>query len=102
VLVVLVWMLRERRWAETLPLGLVLGGALSNILDRVTLGYVIDYCDLHFGAWRPFLISNFADWAISIGVVIILARALFMREKPPTAHGGDPDDERAERPAETP
>jgi signal peptidase II len=102
VLVVLVWLLRERKVADTLPLGLVLGGALSNILDRVTLGYVIDYADLHFGAWRPFLISNLADWAISIGVVIILARALFMREKPPTPHGGDDIDHPADRSAETP
>jgi signal peptidase II len=99
--VVLVWLLRERKLADTVPLGLVLGGALSNILDRVTLGYVIDYCDLHFGAWRPFLISNLADWAITCGVVIILARALFMREKPPTPHG-DPVDTQADRSAETP
>jgi signal peptidase II len=102
VLVVLVWLLRERRAIDTVPLGLVLGGALSNILDRVTLGYVIDYADFHLGAWRPFLISNFADWAISIGVVIILARALFMREKPPTPHGGTENDHPADRSAERP
>jgi signal peptidase II len=101
-LTVLVWLLRERRAIDTLPLGLVLGGALSNILDRVTLGYVIDYADFHLGVWRPFLISNFADWAITIGVVIILARALFMREKPPTDHGASDAESQADRPAETP
>ena len=80
--VVLVWMLRERRMGDILPLSLVLGGALGNIVDRYLLGYVVDYADLHFGDFRPFLIFNVADAAISIGVVIILARTLFMREKP--------------------
>lgn len=79
---VLVWLLRERRVADTAALGLVLGGALGNIRDRVTLGYVVDYADLHFGSWRPFLIFNLADAAITIGVLIILARSFLSREKP--------------------
>src|SRR5690606_18900771 len=70
--VVLVWMLRERKLGEILPLGLILGGALGNIVDRYSYGYVIDFADLHFGEFRPFLIFNVADAAISIGVVIIL------------------------------
>jgi signal peptidase II len=43
---------------------------------------VIDYADLHFGDFRPFMIFNVADAAITIGVVIILARTLLSREKP--------------------
>ncbi|NBC36929.1 signal peptidase II [Novosphingobium sp. FSY-8] len=78
---VLIWMLRETRRADTLPLGLILGGALGNILDRVALGHVVDYADLHFGAWRPFLIFNLADVAITFGVLIILARSFLSREK---------------------
>ena len=81
-LVVLVWMLREKLLGEILPLGLVLGGAMGNIRDRYLHGYVIDYADFHIGTFRPFLIFNVADAAITIGVVIILARALFMGEKP--------------------
>ncbi|MEO6040606.1 MAG: signal peptidase II [Croceibacterium sp.] len=84
---VLVWLLRERRGFDIAALGLILGGALGNILDRARYGFVIDYADLHFGEFRPFLIFNLADAAISIGVVIILARALFMREKPPAPQG---------------
>lgn len=95
-LVVLVWLLRERRFADIAPLGLILGGALGNITDRVRLGFVLDYADLHFGEFRPFLIFNLADAAISIGVVIILARALFMREKPPAPQGGQQADTSAE------
>lgn len=79
---VLVWMLREKALGEILALGLVLGGALGNIRDRVIYGFVVDYADLHFGTFRPFMIFNIADAAITIGVVIILARSLLSREKP--------------------
>jgi signal peptidase II len=78
---VAVWLLREKRFADIAGLALVLGGALGNILDRATVGYVIDYADLHFGEWRPFLIFNLADAAITIGVLIILARSFLSREK---------------------
>jgi signal peptidase II len=84
-LVVLVWMLREKAWPELLGLALVLGGALGNIRDRATFGFVIDYADFHIGGFRPFLIFNIADAAITIGVLIILARSLFSREKPKPA-----------------
>lgn len=81
---VFVWMLRERKLPEIAALGMVLGGAAGNIRDRFGVGYVIDYADLHFGGWRPFLIFNLADAAITIGVLIILARSLFSRDKPET------------------
>jgi signal peptidase II len=64
-----------------LALSLVLGGALGNIVDRVRYGYVVDYADLHFGVFRPFYIFNLADACITIGVLILLARAFLMREK---------------------
>lgn len=82
---VLWWLLRESRLGDVVSLGLVLGGAAGNILDRTRLGYVVDYADLHFGTWRPFLVFNVADAAITIGVVILLIRALFARDKPKTA-----------------
>jgi signal peptidase II len=81
-LFVAVWMLRERRLPDIVPLAMVLGGAAGNIRDRWEHGFVIDYADLHFGEIRPFLIFNFADAAITIGVLIILARSLLSREKP--------------------
>lgn len=76
-----IWLWREKARADVAALGLVLGGAIGNIIDRARLGYVIDYADLHFGEWRPFLIFNLADAAITIGVLILLARALLLREK---------------------
>ncbi len=84
---VLVWMWRERNRQDQFALGMIAGGALGNILDRVRLGYVQDYADLHFGAWSPFLNFNLADAAITVGVLILLARALLVRDKPRA--GGD-------------
>ena len=76
------WLLVERRRIDVIGLALVLGGALGNIYDRVAYGFVIDYADLHIGAWRPFLIFNLADTAITFGVLILLARSLLSGEKP--------------------
>ena len=89
-LVVLVWMMRERLLGEIAGLALILGGALGNIKDRYELGYVIDYADFHIGTFRPFLIFNIADAAITIGVVIILARSLLVRDKGDTQAGDSP------------
>lgn len=86
---VLVWMLRETKRADQMALGLVLGGAFGNILDRVRLGYVVDFADLHFGSWQPFLVFNIADAAISIGVLILLARALLVRDTPKHDSGAE-------------
>lgn len=82
-LVVTVWMLREKALGDIFGLALILGGALGNIKDRYDLGYVIDYADLHFGDFRPFLIFNVADAAITIGVVIILVRSFLVRDNAP-------------------
>lgn len=78
---VTVWMWRERNRNDVIALGLVLGGALGNIIDRMRLGHVVDFADLHIGAWRPFLVFNVADAAITIGVLILLLRALLLRDK---------------------
>ena len=74
------WMGREKNRIDQAALGMVLGGALGNILDRVRFGYVVDYADLHFGDFRPFLVFNVGDAAISIAVVILLLRAFVTRK----------------------
>jgi signal peptidase II len=73
-----------------MALGLVLGGALGNILDRVRHGYVVDFADLHFGDFRPFLVFNVGDAAISIGVVILLLRAFLARKE--GQQGSEPEE----------
>lgn len=81
------WIWRERQRGDQVALGMVLGGALGNILDRSTLGYVVDFADLHFGTFRPFLVFNVGDAAISIGVVILLLRAFLTRKEPREGSG---------------
>jgi signal peptidase II len=83
---VAVWIGREKDRVEQVALGMVLGGALGNILDRTLHSYVTDFLDLHFGAWRPFLIFNVGDAAISIAVVILLLRAFVARKDQPKGH----------------
>ncbi|MDH7972690.1 signal peptidase II [Sphingomonas sp. AR_OL41] len=78
---VLVWMFNEKNRQDQFALGMVLGGAVGNIIDRIRLGYVIDYADLHFGEWRPFLVFNLGDAFITMGVLVLLVRALLVRDK---------------------
>lgn len=56
-------------------LTLVIGGAVGNLIDRVTAGYVLDFVDLYSGNWH-FWAFNVADSAITIGVVLMLLELL--------------------------
>jgi signal peptidase II len=87
---VAIWIGREKSRIDRIALGMVLGGALGNILDRVRHGYVVDFADLHFGEFRPFLVFNVGDAAISIAVVILLLRAFLTRKEP--AEGSGPEE----------
>ena len=60
-------------------LGLIMGGTLGNVSDRIAFGWVTDFINLHF--WPVF---NLADSAISIGVVLLLARYV-LRKQPDAA-----------------
>lgn len=82
---VVIWIWREKRTQDVLALGLVLGGAIGNLTDRIRYGYVADFIDLHFGGFQPFLVFNVADAAITIGVVILVLRAFLLRDKPEPA-----------------
>ncbi len=80
------WIRRETGRLEQAALGLVLGGALGNILDRVRFAYVVDFVHLHWGRWS-FYVFNVADAAITTGVVLLLARAL-LPGRPAARAGG--------------
>lgn len=72
---VAVWITREKARTDVLALGLVLGGALGNIVDRVRFGYVVDFLHFFWGE-RSFWVFNVADAAITAGVLLLLYRAL--------------------------
>lgn len=77
------WIARERVRGDVIALGLVLGGALGNIVDRIRYGYVVDFIHVQYG-WFDFkYVFNVADAAISVGVILLLARALFVRAPKP-------------------
>jgi signal peptidase II len=63
--------LPNRHWLIQVTLGLILGGAFGNIIDRVRLGYVVDFIQV---GWFP--IFNLADSAITIGAVLLMIRFL--------------------------
>jgi len=92
---VAIWIGKEANRTDRIALGMVLGGALGNILDRTLHGYVTDFADLHFGDFRPFLIFNVGDAAISIGVVILLLRAFLTRKEHSQSSGAEENIEHA-------
>lgn len=77
---VAVWLSRAKDAFLKTGLGLVLGGALGNIWDRVQFGAVADFFHFHLGDWS-FYIFNVADAAITVGVVILLWDALLLSKK---------------------
>ena len=81
---VLLW--RTRKRPQALALGAILGGALSNVFDRLRIGAVVDYLDFHVGGyhWPAF---NFADAAIVCGVAILVLADVM----------GRPDDRQSQR-----
>lgn len=74
------WLWRcHDRWLAV-ALGLVIGGAIGNVIDRLRFGAVADFFDLHVAGyhWPAF---NLADSAIFVGVMILLADHLFRRNR---------------------
>jgi signal peptidase II len=71
--ILVVWLSRIPRidWRTALPLSLVIGGAVGNLIDRVRFGHVVDFIDVVFGSWH-FPAFNVADSAISVGAVILV------------------------------
>jgi signal peptidase II len=74
----------NKRWLF-IALAFVLGGALGNLWDRITLGYVIDFIDisLKFLPWRifnPWPAFNIADSAIFIGAVMLIIDAIWLND----------------------
>jgi signal peptidase II len=77
----IVWLLRRGgdRW-YCAGLALILGGALRNLWDRVTLGYVIDFLLFHWRGWY-YPAFNVADSAITLGAVLIIVDSIGLRRK---------------------
>ena len=74
----IVWLRRASSPLLGLAIGLVIGGAVGNVIDRLRLGAVVDFLDFHIGSahWPAF---NLADSAICIGVAAMLLDGFFLR-----------------------
>lgn len=79
-LAVAVWIAREKSRPEAIALGMILGGAVGNIIDRVRLGHVVDFLHFFWGS-HSFWVFNVADAGISCGVLLLLLRSLGSTEK---------------------
>lgn len=78
-----VWWLRAANgWRQGLALGLVLGGAIGNVIDRLRFGAVYDFVYFHLGDWY-WPAFNLADSAITVGVVLLVWDSLFEQGESP-------------------
>lgn len=81
-MILVVWMFRvaQKNMWEVLALSLVLGGAIGNLYDRVTLGHVVDFILVYYKEYQ-FPAFNVADMAISIGAAILILDTIFNKEE---------------------
>ena len=69
------WLYKEKRPRVASALGLILGGAIGNVVDRIFRHAVVDFLDLHIGGWH-WPAFNLADSAITVGVVLYVFTSL--------------------------
>jgi signal peptidase II len=72
------WLVRVDRPWPAVGIGLVMGGAVGNIIDRLRFGAVTDFLDFHLAGWH-WPAFNLADTAITIGVALLVLDGLFDR-----------------------
>ena len=71
--VIVLWIKRLEQYEkwQAIALALILGGAVGNVIDRIYLGYVVDFIQVYYQQWY-WPAFNIADSAISIGVAMII------------------------------
>ncbi|HLN25584.1 MAG TPA: signal peptidase II [Patescibacteria group bacterium] len=73
------WMAQTTGRLQLLALGLVVGGALGNVIDRLRYGAVVDFLYFHVGAFNWWPAFNVADSAICVGAVLLIFDSLFAK-----------------------
>ena len=81
VIILVVWLFRTNSRLLGTAIGLVIGGAIGNVVDRVFHGAVYDFLDFHAYGYH-FYTFNIADTAISLGVMLLIFESLFVPEPP--------------------
>jgi signal peptidase II len=83
------WLFRCRSVLPAAGLGLIIGGAVGNAIDRLAHGAVVDYLDLHV-LGRHFFVFNGADAAINLGVALLILDLLLVSRGPKSQSQGSP------------
>lgn len=74
------WLIKSRTFLLSAGLGLIVGGAIGNIIDRLRLGAVVDFLYFHWQEYS-FPAFNIADCGITVGVSLILLDSFLLRDK---------------------
>ena len=77
----LIWLRKAENWAMAAGIGLVVGGAVGNVIDRVRLGAVVDFLEFHAAGWA-WPAFNVADSAVVGGVGLLLLEGFFRPKEP--------------------
>ena len=80
VTVLIYWLSRVESLLLAIAIGLIIGGAIGNVIDRIRWGAVVDFLDFHVGTWH-WPAFNVADSAICIGVAMMLLDGLLLRRE---------------------
>lgn len=89
----ILWWLRRNPQGQTLvavALSLILGGALGNVIDRATRGFVVDFLDFYWNGWH-FAAFNVADSAITVGAGLLILDMFFEGRRAKAAAGAKSD-----------
>jgi signal peptidase II len=86
IIVLAVWLGRVRATFLAVAIGLIIGGAIGNVIDRLRFGAVIDFLDFHLASWH-WPAFNLADSAICLGVAAMLLDGVLLRRGAPQAKG---------------
>ena len=86
IVVMLAWLRRVRTGFLAVAIGLIIGGAIGNVIDRLRFHAVVDFLYFHAGSWY-WPAFNLADSAICLGVVAMLLDGLLLRRPTPGVNG---------------
>jgi signal peptidase II len=70
----------KQKWVYSTAISLMIGGTLGNFIDRLRLGYVIDFLQFIFGSYE-FPTFNIADSALTVGVILFAIDVFFLEQK---------------------
>lgn len=86
IVVLIAWLRRVRTGFLAVAIGLIIGGAIGNVIDRLRFHAVVDFLYFHAGSWY-WPAFNLADSAICLGVAAMLLEGLLLRRAAPPAKG---------------